>query len=83
MWAGNRTRSSCNGLILAANTNSASMVQIADDTTIPFRWTSEQHFTIGGQVGRVVTRPLRINVAAFDVELYLGDRLIPPTIDER
>ena len=57
--------------------------QIADDNTIPFRWTSEQHFTVGGQVGRVVTRPQRINVAAFDVELYLDDRLIPPTIDER
>jgi hypothetical protein len=57
--------------------------QVANDNTIPFRWTSEQKFTIGGQEGRVVTRPQRINVAAFDVELYLGDRLITPTTDER
>ncbi len=57
--------------------------QIANDNTIPLRWTLEQHFTIGGQAGRVVTRPQRIKVAAFDIEIYLGDRLIPPTTDER
>ena len=57
--------------------------QIADDNTLLMRWTSEQHFTVGGRAGRVVTRPQRINFAAFDIELYLSDRLIPPTTDER
>ena len=57
--------------------------QVVDDNQIPLRWTSAQEFTIDGQAGRVVTRPQRVNVAAFDVELYLGDRLIKPTSDVR
>lgn len=56
---------------------------VVDDDTMPFRWSSEQPFTIDGHNGRVVTRPQMVNVAAFDIELYLAERLIQPVSDER
>jgi len=47
------------------------------------RWHSDQHFDIDGHDCHIVTRPQRVNVTAFDVELFEGNTIIDAERDER
>lgn len=51
--------------------------EVIDSRRRPLLWWSEQPFQIDGQQCKVVTRPQNINVAKFEVELFVGDRLVP------
>lgn len=47
------------------------------------RWESDQHFEIDGHDCHIVTQPQAKNVAAFDVDLFVGNTLINAEHDER
>ncbi len=47
------------------------------------RWESDQQFTIDGHECQIVTRPQSTNIAAFDVDLFVGKTLIDAERDER
>jgi len=57
--------------------------EVVSDQRRPLLWWSEQVFQLDGQPCKVVTRPRNVNVAKFEVELFVGDTLIHPQSDGR
>lgn len=57
--------------------------QVISDQRRPMLWWSEQPFQLDGQPCKVVTRPQKINVAKFEVELFVGDTLVRAQSDAR
>lgn len=55
--------------------------QIMDGDTVPFRWSSTQAIEVGSKRVAVITRPQKINKAAFDVLLEVDGVEIEPTGD--
>lgn len=49
----------------------------------PMRWQSNQMVEIEGEPFAVVTKPQKVNIGAFDVELHRGEDVLEPDIDDR
>jgi hypothetical protein len=49
--------------------------------TVPFRWSSTQPVDVGSKRVAVITRPRKINKAAFDVFLEVDGEELAPTGD--
>lgn len=49
----------------------------------PMRWQSNQMFEIESESFTVVTKPQKVNIGAFDVELHRGEDVLEPDIDDR
>jgi len=51
--------------------------EVASRERRPLLSWSDQRFQLDGQACKVVTRPQRVNIAKFDVELFVGNTLVP------